>query len=342
MSDLEAGIRALVRERLGCEPLRVADLPGALGTRRFARVWLPDSARMEVSTLIARVEAAEDPQRRPAGVPAEPPLEPIRALLAHHGLPVPRRFAHDRDAGIELLEDFGDRALAELAPAAEPDEREDWYRQACTLVPRLQNIAPVDGVAAFERRLDAAHFTYKAERFASWSLCDASTAQVKVVREAFARIAEAAQCAPQRLAHRDFQSANLFVVDGRIAMIDLQGALMAPPEYDLVCLLCDSYVELDAAFVAKRLAEVRDELPDAPDAESFERRFDLLTLSRKGKDHALYHYAAAELGDPRYLRFAPAARRALVAASERAALREPAFANLHELILQLPESSCAP
>ena len=79
--------------------------------------------------------------------------------------------------------------------------------------------------------------------------------------------------APQRFAHRDFQSKNVIVCDatptrGRVAMIDLQGAFLAPPEYDFVCLLRDSYIELPEAFVESELARLRPALPAAPDAAS--------------------------------------------------------------------------
>ena len=55
-------------------------------------------------------------------------------------------------------------------------------------------------------------------------------------------------------------------------MIDLQGAFLAPPEYDLVCLLRDSYVELEAEEVQEQLDRIRPELPDAPEPEGFAAR----------------------------------------------------------------------
>src|SRR6185503_9944316 len=100
----------------------------------------------------------------------------------------------------------------------------------------------------------------------------ATPAEAEVVRSAFAWIAAELSSAPHRLAHRDFQSANLFVREAaprgaRVWMIDLQGAFLAPPEYDLVCLLRDSYVELPEHEIAAHCEAVRPALPDAPDAE---------------------------------------------------------------------------
>ncbi|MDH3213871.1 MAG: phosphotransferase [Myxococcales bacterium] len=336
-------LRGAVRDALGTDVTRIEAIPGQLGLRRFLRVFL---ASGRPATLIARIDAPEDPSGRPGGAKPEPPLEPIRAFLEHHGLPVPRRYGGV--AGLDLLEDLGSQSLADAAAAA-PDERRALYAQACDLVPRLQALRdPGGGIAAFERRLDAGLFAYKADVFARWSLPERghspSAAELRAVREAFAFIAGVCERAPERLAHRDLQSTNLLVVGAatrRIAMIDLQGAFLAPPEYDLVCLLRDSYVELPEAEVRGQLDRVRPRLPDAPDADSFARRFDLLTLTRKGKDHARFVMAARERGDPRFLRFVPATVRALRAAAGRAAAAEPQLARLAELVHALPETACA-
>jgi aminoglycoside/choline kinase family phosphotransferase len=124
-------------------------------------------------------------------------------------------------------------------------------------------------------------------------------------------------------------------------MIDLQGALLAPPEYDLVCLLRDSYVELPDAEVEAHLAATRSALPDAPEPEACLRRFDLLTLTRKGKDHARYVYTARTRGDGAWLRHAPVAVRHLRRAARRLLPREPWLADLAAWIEALPEDACA-
>src|SRR4029453_18547549 len=124
------------------------------------------------------------------------------------------------------------------------------------------------------------------------------------------RAAECLRGAPGRLAHRDLQGANVHVRRGRppgrrLALIDLQGAFLAPPEYDLVCLLRDSYVELPPEEAWRQLERVRPALPDAPGREECAARFDLLTLTRKGKDLARFLGAARARGDRRSLRFPP-------------------------------------
>jgi hypothetical protein len=335
--------------RLGVGVLAVEPIPAGIGQRRFYRLRLAGAP----GSAIARVDAPEDPAGRPAGAAPEPPLEPVRALLERSGLPVPRSYASDPARGIELLEDAGRESLRERFAAAPLAAGEALVARALDLVPKLQRLTDDgSGVAAFERRLDAALFRYKAELFAATSLPSAlrrslSAAEAGVVNEAFAWIARLCAGAPERFAHRDFQSQNLLVrgaADGATALtlIDLQGAFLAPPEYDLVCLLRDSYLELSASFVSRQLERIRPALPDAPRGDEFALRFDLLTLTRKGKDHARFLTAIAR-GDSRYQPFVARTATMLREAAARTRGISAPLARLAELVSALPEEPpCVP
>ena len=270
-------------------------------------------------------------------------------FLAEHGLPVPSRYGGAE--GLALLEDLGSLSLAAASARCTADERSQLYARACDLVPRLQGLTdPGGAIASFNRRLDASYFEYKADLFTRWSIPErgrpATIGEEQVVRNAFAWIAGIAERAPARFAHRDLQSHNLVVTnraqgEGAIVMIDLQGAFLAPPEYDLVCLLRDSYVELSDPVMHEQIERIRPQLPDAPESDTFSRRFDLLTLTRKGKDHARFVYSAKERGDRSFLRYLPATVRALRRASARAARLEPRLMPLADLVHSLPEPPCA-
>jgi N-acetylmuramate 1-kinase len=351
--DLLATLGPLVAEALGAEVVSVAQMTGGLGTRRFFRVALASAP----GSLVARIEAPEDPAGRPAGAPPEPPLEPLRSFLEAAGIPVPARYGGDPARGIDLLEDLGSVSLADAVAVAAPAERAALYQATCDLIPRLQALRdPQNRIPAFRRRLDAALFDYKADLFARLSLPlalgrAARADEVSAVCAAFRAVAERCAEVPARLAHRDLQSHNVMVrreAGGRprVVLIDLQGAFLAAPEYDLVCLLRDSYVELPEAEVEAHLARVRAQLPDSPEPAAFRERFDLLTLTRKAKDHARFVHAASVRGERRTLRHLPATVRALRGAARRTASLDPRLRGLAAWIEALPISEevapCAP
>ncbi len=250
---------------------------------------------------------------------------------------------HGSSPGIELLEDLGDQDLETLAASTGDDRRRELYAEACALVPRIQALP-----APFERSLDRTVIASKARKWIEWVLPlalgrDANPAEESVVAAAFDFVAGVCERAPQRLAHRDFKAANLILRPAAperaeaLCMIDLQGAFLAPPEYDLVCLLRDSQVPLTEAFVQAQLDGIRPALPDAPEATEFQRRFDLIAVVRIAKDIAHYLHAAHARGDRRYLPFVAQGLSQLKAAAERAGARDPDMQALAELVDPLPE-----
>ncbi|MBW2713273.1 MAG: phosphotransferase [Deltaproteobacteria bacterium] len=351
--DLVCGV---ARERFEPEAISAEQIAGGLGLRRFYRVQLESKKEDIPKSVIARVEAAEDPKGRPAGVPPEPPLEPLLDFFSANKLPVPLGYGGDASQGILFLEDLGLLSMEKAAAGKLQGQRLNLYREALGILPKLQALAPPttgDPLPCFSRRLDEALFSYKANLFSEHALPVAlgrtpKASETQVVQEAFGYIAKRSSEAPQRLAHRDFQSANLYLrndtLPADIQMIDFQGAFMAPPEYDLVCLLRDSYVELSEAERSTLLSEIRPQLPDPPDEIDFLERFALLTLSRKGKDLARFYYAINERGDLRFQAYIPATVRYLKQAALHTAGMAPSLASLMELIHTLPEeeASCAP
>ena len=341
---------------------RVEPLDSGLGLRRFFRV----ATGGEPPTLIARVEAPEDPAGRPAGVAPEPPLEPLRTFLADLGLPVPTRWGGDAKSGTDWLEDFGDCHLATYLGRIDARERHRLYREVLSWIPVLQRATEAAAsLPTYQRHLDRALLGYKGELFSRHSLPlalgrVATAAEKQTVANAFMRIADAVEAAPCQLAHRDLQSQNVMVredathVDAthvaathgaassspRLGLIDFQGAFLAPPEYDLVALLRDSYVELSDADVTGHLDWITPQLPAAPDRTEVQLRFDLLTIARKGKDHARFVFAGETRDDRRWAEHLPRTTRALRAAAERVAGLDPDLERLAHWIDRLPETPC--
>ncbi len=318
-------------------------ISAGLGPRRFYRLEL-DGGR--ASSAIARVDLPEEPAFRPEATAPEPELEPVRQWMEEGGLPVPRGYGCE--GGIDLLEDLGDQSLCDAVRNTDPERRFELYRAATALVPRIQALPLHAGLASSRRSLDASLIDYKAEQVIEWVLPWSlgrrpRPSEAEAVRDAFRHIAEVCAEAPRRAAHRDFQSTNLILLSrkessrDRLGMIDLQGAFVAPPEYDLVCLLRDAHVALPETEVAAHLSRTRPGLPDAPTETDFDHRFTLLTLSRCGKDLARFRYATVQRNDPRYASLLPAAAGSVRSAALRAASWDIRLERIANLLGSLPE-----
>jgi aminoglycoside/choline kinase family phosphotransferase len=343
-------LRALVERELDGRLLEYESVAPGLGTRRFFRLFVsPDSKIAPLASVIARVEADEDASKRPAGVAPEPELEPLRDFLERSGIPVPRNFGGDAKSNIQFVEDVGDTSLEIAATTSTANQRRALYGEACALIPALQRLEPpTPTLEAFERRLDLQLFESKALRVIEWALPwwlgrAPYPSEKTVITDAFAKISRVVADAPVRFSHRDLKAANIHIrkdatPGNRLVLIDLQGAFMAPPEYDLVCLLRDSHVPLPQDEVAAHLEATRPMLPAPPAPDVFIHRFTLLTLTRVAKDAAHYIHALTENDDSRYLRLVPAALSTLREAATRVATQDPAYERLANLIHELRET----
>jgi aminoglycoside/choline kinase family phosphotransferase len=231
--------------------------------------------------------------------------------------------------------------------------RDRLYALACSFVPKLQALeASADEIPAFGRIYDNALVMSKLWKFEHWAIPglldrEANAEERAAFAELYACLASAFENAPRRLAHRDFKAENLHWISDtsvpsrgdpreqidRLVMIDVQGAFMAPPEYDLVCLLYDLQVDLDEERIQALLAQTRPLLPDAPSAEDFAQRFDLLAIARLCKDVSHIVEAGLVRGDRRRWAEIP---RGLTLLARAAGRQEHTFPCLRALTSVIP------
>ena len=121
---------------------------------------------------------------------------------------------------------------------------------------------PEQTSSVYGRRLDARLLRGSGTTFASGvealhpPLSAAARADLDA---AFAAFTSAIVALPDGFVHRDYQSRNLMWANAeRLVVIDFQDAFIGPAPYDLVALLCDSYVELSATQQAQLLARYAD------------------------------------------------------------------------------------
>ncbi len=193
------------------------------------------------------------------------------------GLPVPQIHTHDGFSGLVFLEDLGDCHLQQIVRQAPLSSSiESLYRKVVNTLLNL-TIKAANGFdpgwTCQSRTYDRSLILDKECRY----FVDAFLNDYLELAIAYDDLApefeHLAQCTIDHgvtgLIHRDFQSRNIMVRNGRHYLIDFQGARTGPIQYDLASLLIDPYAGLDQA-IQQRLLDFTAEqaaahLKSAPD-----------------------------------------------------------------------------
>lgn len=181
--------------------------------------------------------------------------------LWQRSVPVPETLAYDPESGGVLFEDLGHRLLYDELRQGGEAAVLPLYRQAVDILISFQ-VGARQGFQTqwcwdtprYDRELMISReANYFAREFCQrW--CALSPLPSGLDAE-FAALAErVGRCPADFLLHRDYQSRNLMVVEGRLRVIDFQGARLGPLAYDLASLLNDPYVALSSEAKASLLA----------------------------------------------------------------------------------------
>jgi aminoglycoside/choline kinase family phosphotransferase len=303
--------RALVK--LYGEPLpstEVIKLRGDASTRSYFRVQVPGRRPASVIAMQLPENAFQSDEGGERLDSQRLPFLEVAELLESKGLPVPSIYVEDLENRIILLEDLGDVTFEQELRHA---PRADWprlYGNAIDLLVDLHDrcaelpSASIISQRSFDRKL----LDWELDHFREWGLEALSgpldTSQTATLREAFAEIVRNIEAMPYGFVHRDYQSKNLMVgPKGALTLIDFQDALLGPRAYDLVALLCDSYVSLDLGLqesMIDRYAALR-----RIDPEALRQEFWRVALHRKLKDAGRFIYIDRVRKNPDFLQWYP-------------------------------------
>jgi len=214
--------------------------------------------------------------------------------LSKLGFPVPHVLSSSLACGYYLLEDLGTTTLYTLINGGNCDsDIRLYYRQALNLLIKIQHKATLTFKTSwcyagghYDRKLIISReLEYFLKSFAiplgNISLSDAER---KCLALEFNQLADQALEAPGHyFLYRDYQSKNLMIKDGRIWLIDFQGARLGPPYYDLASLINDPYVSMPFHLRNELLDYYYDHASEPlslPPRQQFNHFFALFSLIR--------------------------------------------------------------
>ncbi len=329
--------RAMAREVMsetlwGAADLDWQSLPGDGSDRQWYRV------AADMGTMIVA-----DHGIKPTAATCE--AEAFVAIGRHlhrKGLPVPEIFHEDSFAGLVVMEDLGSRNLqTHIQNIAGRRSVESAYRRIVDILLTMS----LRGAEQFDPnwtcqtpRYDRDVVFEKECRYFSEAFLEGFLgirAPLEDLQEEYHRLADKIDVIhPVGFMHRDFQSRNIMVRDGRFYLIDFQGGRLGPPHYDLASLLIDPYVDLPPAlretlldYFAARLSALGS-IPTAEIRESYR----YCALSRNLQILGAYGFLTRRKGKPFFARYIPAAVRSLQANLSHFSAEE--FPNLARIAIE--------
>ena len=298
------------------EPLpstEVIKLRGDASTRSYFRLRVADAAAGRPASVIA-MQLPEDAFRSDEGGNQPDsqrlPFLEVAELLESKGLPVPAIYVEDLPNGIVLLEDLGDVTFERRLRNTPRAEWPRLYGNAIDLLADLHErcVDLPEGSIVSQRRFDRELLDWELDHFREWGLealfGPLDAAQAATLGDAFATIVREIETMPYGFVHRDYQSKNLMAGPAdALTVIDFQDALLGPRAYDLVALLCDSYVSLDLELqesMIERYAALR-----RIDPAALRHEFWHVALHRKLKDAGRFIYIDRVRKNPDFLQWYP-------------------------------------
>jgi len=263
--------------------------------------------------------------------------------LSRRGLPVPEIFTYCREEGWMLLEDLGDLSLEGAVKEAPGEEaRRGWYHQALKVLVdmQLKGREGFDPAWCFDTpEVDRPFLRERECGYFVWAFlkgCLGLDADAAALEPDFQHLlARALPGGPHFFLHRDFQSRNLFIKEGRVRVIDFQGGRLGPLGYDLAALLIDPYVALAPAFQEDLLEHYLDLLTARLplDRPRFREQYRYLALCRNLQALGAYGFLSRVKGKTYFEAYIP---QALSSLRRRLGERPGEFPRLEEVLAGIP------
>lgn len=225
------------------------------------------------------------------------PFLAVAGWLCERGFVAPAILDRDADAGLVLLEDFGDGRMREAIDAA-PEREDTLYENAVDLLIGLAR-QPAGPFPPY----DLAVLQREAALLTEW-YCPAVGLDVDVASYASAWdavLGHARSDAPVTVL-RDYHAENLMLTPRGLGLLDFQDALVGHPAYDLVSLLQDARRDVAPAVEAAMLARY---CAASGAGDDFMRAYHVLGAQRNAKIVGIFTRLWRRDGKDRYLALCP-------------------------------------
>lgn len=247
------------------------------------------------------------------------PFVAIDKRLRAEGLSAPEIFAFDLEAGLAILEDFGDRRIVEQHAIGA-----QRFAEAVAVLARLHqlnlpDILPIDEAATYRiPPYDVDALSIEVELLLDWYAPHVAKAALPsgakaIFTNLWRHVLRDIAAARPTWTLRDYHSPNLFWLPerqgiARVGIIDFQDCVLGHPAYDVVSLLQDARIDVPDDMELKLLghyAQFRRAADPSFDMAAFARAYAVLGAQRATKILGIFARLDKRDHKPHYLAHLP-------------------------------------
>jgi aminoglycoside/choline kinase family phosphotransferase len=323
MKLIDEKIKKFISTNLSTTDYELIPIKKGGSDRNFFRVLLPD----KTSFIFMHYGTEVEENSCWAG---------INRFLTGLEISVPQIVAQDIKLHFILLTDLGDVDL--WSHRALPwDRRRDYYFQALTQIRRL-HAYPLVSIPAdlklsesYGPRLYKWEHDYFLENLVR-EVCKLKLAPslLKDLGKELDALIAGLQKIESCLIHRDFQSQNIMIKNGKPVLIDFQGMRQGCLFYDLGSLICDSYVTFTAEERDELISFYYEFMKSAYSRDEFENHYWEASAQRLMQALGAYGFLGLKKNKPAFLKHIDNGLANLLIAVNHA----PGLARLKDLAIQ--------
>ncbi len=227
----------------------------------------------------------------------------IQNFLETISVNVPKILSDRHTEGYLVLEDLGDENLFTATRGAKKEKILKLYKLAIDESIKIFSSSDQnkDISLVTEPEFDYNLYRWEGEYFIENYLQNhrKHDGDLSPIDDELKNLAEILSKQEKTFIHRDFQSKNLFLKNGKIYLIDFQGLRYGLPEYDLASLLQDPYVCLDENIIKKLLCYFEKR----QNRKQFRLIFNLCSIQRLLQALGAFSFLGLKKGKTQFLQY---------------------------------------
>lgn len=263
------------------------------------------------------------------------PFLSTQELFHSYKIKVPQIHTYDHTLGTFILEDLGDLTLERKFWESQNHENSiEYYKQTLDELIKIHSIptqqtdkqwTALNNRFNTEKLLWELNYTkeHLVEKFLGLSITHEIAKEFHWLAETLAEIDPV-------ICHRDYHSRNVMIKFGNVRIIDFQDARLGPRQYDIVSLLNDSYVDMNAKMQSELLNYYlkKSDIKNNKVLETFEPMLKLQFIQRGFKACGSFASFYNNRKDTRYLKYISPTIKKVVSATAQV----PELKNLFEFL----------